>query len=61
MSQKPDKELADKLLNEIKKSGLINERYLDKLKLGYEKGNLTAEDWKLFINDDNGDDDDKKN
>ena len=52
MNQKPDEELAERLIKEFSESKLISERLLQKLKTGYSKGNISEEDWKILIMED---------
>lgn len=52
MNQKPDVELAERIIKEFTDAKLIHERLLKKLQDGYTKGNITKEDWKILIIDD---------
>jgi hypothetical protein len=49
MIKKPDAELAGRIIKNFTEKKLINERLLKKLQDGYIKGNLTEEDWKMLI------------
>ncbi len=49
MSKKPDDELAGIIIKKLNESKTIDSRFLEKLKKGYETGNLTSEDWTLFV------------
>ena len=51
MNKKPDDVLSQILIDKIEKSKLINKRFTDKLKKRFTLGNLTAEDWELFVED----------
>lgn len=49
MKNKPDEALGKLLIEEIEKSKLIDKRFLEKLKKGFVQGNLSSEDWELFV------------
>ena len=49
MKNKPDEALSKLLIDNIEKSKLIDKRFLEKLKKGFTQGNLSAEDWELFV------------
>lgn len=49
MNKKPDDALNQILIEKIEKSKLINKRFIEKLKKGFQMGNLTSEDWELFV------------
>jgi hypothetical protein len=43
----PDKEVADKIINELRTSKLLSESGISKIMKGLADGKLTAEDWRL--------------
>ena len=49
MKNKPDEALSKLLIDNIEKSKLIDKRFLEKLKKGFTQGNLSGEDWELFV------------
>ncbi|HOJ08830.1 MAG: hypothetical protein HND40_10745 [Ignavibacteriota bacterium] len=49
MKDKPDEALSKLLIEKIEKSKLVDKRFSEKLKKGFLLGNLSAEDWELFV------------
>lgn len=49
MKDKPDEALGKLLIENIEKSNLIDKRFFEKLKKGFTLGNLSIEDWELFV------------
>jgi hypothetical protein len=46
---KPDEEVADRIIAEMKASGLLSEATLEKLKPKLIAGSLSPQDWKLLF------------
>ena len=46
---KPDEELASRVVNRMRKAGLLSESALTKIQEGVSTGTLTSEDWKLMV------------
>ena len=49
MKDKPDEVLGKLLVEKIDKSNLVDTRFLEKMKKRFLQGNISAEDWELFI------------
>lgn len=49
MKDKPDEALSKLLVEKIEKSNLIDKRFSEKLRKGFLQGNLSIEDWELFV------------
>jgi len=49
MKDKPDEALGKLLVEKIDKSNFVDKRFLEKMKKGFLQGNISAEDWELFI------------
>ncbi|MCS6265136.1 MAG: hypothetical protein H8K11_15385 [Nitrospira sp.] len=46
---KPDEQVADRIIEELRKQKLLSDSALEKLKPQLIAGRLSAEDWKLAI------------
>ncbi len=45
----PDKELASRIVDQLRKAGLLSESALSKVQEGLSAGTLSPEDWKLVV------------
>jgi hypothetical protein len=46
---KPDEQVADRIIDQLRKLNLLSETALGKLKPQIATGKLSAEDWKLMV------------
>jgi hypothetical protein len=45
----PDKELASRIMERLRKAGLLSESALSKIEEGLSTGTLTTEGWRLIV------------
>ena len=45
----PEKELASRIVDRLRKAGLLSESALSKVQEGLSAGTISTEDWKLLV------------
>lgn len=46
---RPDKELSTRIVDRLRKAGLLSESTLGKVEAGLSAGTMSPEDWKLIV------------